>query len=138
LRSTIVVSPDPAGPALCDDRGVPTRVLIVDDHPSFRSVARAVLEKAGFQVVGESFDLASALAAVRSTGPAVVLLDIQLADADGFAVAECLAGEPDPPAIVFVSSRDGASYRQRIAASPALGFIPKSELSGAALAALVG
>ena len=38
--------------------------------------------------------------------------------------------------MVLTSTRDLASYRRRLQRSPARGFIPKSELSGAALAAL--
>ena len=41
------------------------------------------------------------------------------------------------PAIVFVSSHDAASYRRRLQRSPARGFIPKAELSGERLAALL-
>jgi hypothetical protein len=39
---------------------------------------------------------------------------------------------------VLVSSRGESSYRRRLAATPARGFIPKHELTGAALSALVG
>ena len=62
-------------------------VLIVDDHPSFRSSARRVLEEAGYDVVGEAPDGASALAAARALRPAIVLLDIRLPDVDGFEIA---------------------------------------------------
>ncbi|MBA2643568.1 MAG: response regulator [Actinobacteria bacterium] len=57
---------------------MPTRILIVDDHPSFRASARAILESDGFQVVGEAEDGASALAAIEALEPDVVLLDVQL------------------------------------------------------------
>jgi DNA-binding NarL/FixJ family response regulator len=111
---------------------VPT-VLIVDDHPSFRATARAVLESEGWEVVGEAEDAASAIAAVRSLHPDVVLLDVQLPDGDGFQVCEKLASN-SPPRIVLVSSRDRADYGKCIEASSAVGFIAKAELSGAALA----
>ena len=62
-------------------------VLIVDDHDSFRESARALLEAEGFTVVGDATDGAAAVAAVARLRPDVVLLDIQLPDADGFAVA---------------------------------------------------
>src|SRR6266702_1613721 len=62
-------------------------VLIVDDHPSFRSFARTMLEAEGFRVVGEAADAAGALAAVIELRPAIVLLDVQLPDLDGFEVA---------------------------------------------------
>jgi DNA-binding NarL/FixJ family response regulator len=112
-------------------------VVIVDDHPGFRSSARALLEAAGFEVVGEAADGVSALAAVDRLHPRIVLLDVQLPDIDGFAVAERLASAGDPPAVVLVSTRTISSYRRRLAHSPVRGFISKSELSGNALSALV-
>jgi DNA-binding NarL/FixJ family response regulator len=112
-------------------------VVIVDDHAGFRSSARALLEAAGFEVVGEAEDGESALAAVGRLHPRIVLLDVQLPDIDGFAVAERLARAGDPPAVVLVSTRNVSSYRRRLASSPVRGFISKSELSGNALSALV-
>jgi len=113
-------------------------VLIVDDHDAFRESASALLEAEGFAVVGEAADGDGALAAAAQLRPEVVLLDIQLPDVDGIAVAERLAAVPDPPRVVLISSRDAAAYGARLEAAPARGFIPKRELSGAALAALVG
>jgi DNA-binding NarL/FixJ family response regulator len=121
----------------CDDLSVNPTVVIVDDHPGFRSSARALLEAAGFEVVGEAADGESALAAVDRLHPRIVLLDVQLPGIDGFAVAERLARAGDPPAVVLVSTRDVSSYRRRLARSPVRGFISKSELSGNALSALV-
>ena len=112
-------------------------VLIVDDHASFRALARTLLEAAGYEVVGEAPDGVSALAAVANLKPAVVLLDVQLPDVDGFAVSRRLAAEDDPPVVVLISSRDRSAYRRRLADTPARGFLAKSELSGPALAALL-
>ena len=122
----------------CDDEGVRPTVLIVDDHEDFRISARALLEAEGFQVVGEAADGADALEAAAALQPTVVLLDIQLPGLDGLAVAEQLAGAPDPPVVVLISSRDAAAYGPRLGQSLARGFIAKSELSGAALAGLLG
>jgi DNA-binding NarL/FixJ family response regulator len=122
----------------CDDQPMAKTVLIVDDHAPFRAVARALLQLEGFEVVGEAADARSALDAVRRLQPNVVLLDVQLPDLDGFEVARRLAQAGVPPAIVLVSSRDRSAYRRRLADSPARGFIAKSDLSGAAVAALVG
>jgi DNA-binding NarL/FixJ family response regulator len=110
--------------------------LIVDDHEGFRRMARALLEAEGFDVVGEAADGETALAEAARLRPVLVLLDIQLPDLDGFEVAARLASQADPPAVVLTSSRAARSYRRRLAASPVLGFIAKSELSGQALAAL--
>jgi DNA-binding NarL/FixJ family response regulator len=112
-------------------------VLIVDDHDSFRESARALLEAEGFAVVGDAADGAGAVVAVERLRPDVVLLDVQLPDVDGFAVAERLAGAPDPPRVVLISSRDAAAYGPRVGAAPVCGFLAKRELSGGALAALV-
>ncbi len=112
-------------------------VLIVDDHDAFRSFARALLQAEGFEVVGEARDGESALEAAARLRPNLVLLDVQLPDVDGFEVAERLAAGAEPPAVVLVSTRDAASYRRRLANTPARGFISKGELSGPALLALV-
>lgn len=113
-------------------------VLIVDDHRAFRTAARRMLEAAGFVVVAEAGDAAGALAAVAAAAPEVVLLDVQLPDTDGIAVAEELARRPAPPLVVLISSRDAAAYGERLARAPALGFIAKAELTAPALAAVVG
>jgi DNA-binding NarL/FixJ family response regulator len=121
----------------CNDEPMARTVLIVDDHAPFRALARALLQLEGFEVVGEAADALSALDAVRRLRPSVVVLDVQLPDLDGFEVARRLAQAGHPPAIVLVSSRDHSAYRRRLAESPARGFIAKSDLSGAAVAALV-
>ncbi|CAN5513810.1 hypothetical protein BH24CHL9_BH24CHL9_12880 [soil metagenome] len=120
-----------------EDAQVRAGVLIVDDHADFRDAARTMLESAGFAVVGEASDGGQALASDPQLRPAVVLVDVQLPDMDGFAVAERLAAEGDPPVVVLISSRDAASYGDRVAASPARGFIAKLDLSGRTLAELV-
>jgi DNA-binding NarL/FixJ family response regulator len=112
-------------------------LLIVDDHASFRSFARQVLEAEGFVVVGEAADGEGAIRQARQLNPEVVLLDIMLPDLDGFAVCARLSQSANPPAVVLTSSRDASGYRRRMSKSAARGFIPKSELSGAALAAIV-
>ena len=116
---------------------MPTTVLVVDDNPRFRSRARRWLEDEGFTVVGEAGDGASALEAVGAHRPAVVLLDVQLPDVSGLDVAERLARDPDGPAVVLTSTRDAADFGDRVARSGARGFVPKSEFSGGAVAALL-
>jgi DNA-binding NarL/FixJ family response regulator len=112
-------------------------VLIVDDHPSFRTSARRVLEDAGFDVIGEASDGQSGIAAARALQPAVVLLDVQLPDVSGFEIAEQLTSEDGAPAVILTSSRDGDDYVGLIAHSGARGFVPKGELSGVALEELL-
>jgi DNA-binding NarL/FixJ family response regulator len=122
--------------ALCHHDPV-TTVLIVDDHPSFRSSAHALLEAEGFEVVGEAQDGESAIEAAGRLHPDVVLLDVQLPDIDGFEVARRLTSDGDGPSVVLVSSRELSDYGPLVDGSGASGFLPKNELSGAAVAALV-
>jgi DNA-binding NarL/FixJ family response regulator len=113
------------------------RVLVVDDHPSFRRSASALLVAEGYDVVAEAEDGASAVALVNEVGPDLVLLDVQLPDMDGFAVAERLLADDPELEIVLVSSRDGSSYGPLIEASGARGFLAKGDLSGQALERLL-
>lgn len=116
---------------------IPPRLLIVDDHPGFRRTARTLLAADGFEVVGEAADAREALRLATELRPEVVLLDVQLPDADGFAVARELAAADEPPCVVLTSSRDRSDYGELVEESGACGFVPKAELSGAALRALV-
>ncbi len=115
-----------------------TTVLIVDDHPSFRASARAILEADGFEVIGEAEDGATALEKVRELTPDVLLIDVQLPDMDGFAVSAKLQLNGPGPVVVVVSSRDAADYGTLVEECGARGFIAKDELSGAALGGLIG
>jgi DNA-binding NarL/FixJ family response regulator len=115
---------------------MPSTVLIVDDHPGFRSAVRMLLEAEGYQVVAESATGNDALEAAARLHPALVLLDIGLPDVDGIEVAGLLTANGHSPAVVLTSSRDSSDYRPLIERSGARGFIPKAELSGEKIAAL--
>jgi len=112
-------------------------VLIVDDHPGFRSGARRLLASEGYEVLGEAANGVEAVALARDLKPELVLLDVQLPDTDGFAVSAELAQLEPAPRVVLVSSRDAADFGSLIANHDVLGFIPKSELSGSAIRELV-
>ncbi|MBC9823920.1 response regulator transcription factor [Terrabacter sp. MAHUQ-38] len=116
-----------------------TRTLvIIDDHAGFRAFARALLEAEGYDVVGEAADGSSGTELVCRLLPDVVLLDVVLPDVDGFAVTQRIADKAPRCAVVLTSTRGRSSYGARIAASPARGFVAKSELSGSALGRLTG
>ena len=126
-----------AGLAANQDPLRPTRVLIVDDYAPFRSIARRILSADGFLTVGEAADGAEAIRACGELCPDLVLLDVQLPDVDGFAVAAVLTARVDPPAVVLVSSRSRTDYGSRIEDCRARGFIAKAELSGDAVRRLL-
>jgi DNA-binding NarL/FixJ family response regulator len=113
------------------------KLLIVDDHPSFRSAARLLLEHEGFEVVGEAEDGASGLAASSALSPDVVLLDINLPDLDGFDVASRICLDTGAPKVVLTSSRDPREFGPLVSRSGAKGFVPKGELSAARICALL-
>ena len=114
-------------------------VLIVDDHAGFRASARRLLEADGYEVVGEAADGRAAIVAAERLRPDIVLLDVNLPDADGFHLAaELMAGSrADRPAVVLTSSHDREDFGESLSTSSAAGFVPKDQLSGAAVAALV-
>ncbi len=114
-----------------------TRVLIVDDHALFRSMARQVLTAAGFLIVGEAAGGAEAIRACGELHPDLVLLDVQLPDIDGFTVATVLTTRMHPPTVVLVSSRSRTDYGSRIEDCRARGYIAKAELSGDAVRRLL-
>ena len=113
------------------------RVLIVDDHAPFRSIAGQLLTADGFVVVGEAADGAAAIRVCAQLHPDIVVLDVQLPDLDGFAVAALLTTRAAAPVVVLVSSRSRADYGSRIVECGARGYLAKAELSGRALRRLL-
>lgn len=110
-------------------------VLVVDDQADFRAVARQVLERGGFQVVGEAGDARAALEAVDLLRPDVVLLDVRLPDLTGVEVAKRISSFPAAPMVVLISTAD---YSHAVAGCGATGFVPKADLSGDRLSAALG
>ena len=105
--------------------------LIVDDHPSFRASARAMLEAEGFEIVGELAEGASVVEAVIALDPDLVLLDVQLPDKSGFDICAELEGRDGRSGKVILD------YGELVETSCACGFVPKGELSGDTIAALL-
>ena len=87
------------------------RTLIVDDEaPARRRLRRLLLIEGDITIVGECGDGASALLAIGSLNPDLVLLDVQMPEQDGFAVVQALS--PDAmPAILFVTAFDRYALR---------------------------
>jgi DNA-binding NarL/FixJ family response regulator len=112
-------------------------VLIVDDHPSFRAMARLALEADGFVVVGAAADGETGVVEALELRPDIVLLDVGLPDITGFEAATRLRDAGSAAAIVLASSRDRSDFGTLVADSGARGLIEKSLLSGDAVRALV-
>ncbi|TWF81207.1 response regulator receiver domain-containing protein [Pseudonocardia hierapolitana] len=126
-----------------DRAGGGTRVrrgVIVDDNEQFLAVARDHLSRGGLQIVGTAMNQAEALRQADALHPDVVLVDIGLGGESGFEVARRLVA--DVPglgsSVVLISTRDEEDLADLIAASPAIGFIPKNLLSVRAIESLLG
>ena len=105
------------------------RVLIVDDDPVFRDLARAMLALAGFDEIVEAADIAAAREAIGHRPPDAVLVDVHLPDGNGLILARELA----PVARVLVTSTDDG-----VVPGPGVAFVPKAELPAADLRAHLG
>jgi CheY-like chemotaxis protein len=116
---------------------MPRGVLIIDDNLDFRAAAGQLLERHGFVVVAEAETGFSGIEQARKHRPDLVLLDVQLPDIDGFEVAERLSRLDEGIGVILTSSLDRADFGALVARSSALGFVPKDELSGSALEALL-
>jgi CheY-like chemotaxis protein len=119
--------------------GVSVRCLIVDDNAPYVAVARRVLERDGVTVVGVASTTADALEQADATRPDVTLVDVKLGDEDGFELARRLADRGDGRAhrVILMSAYSQVDLREFIAASPAIGFLPKTALTVRAVAHLV-
>ena len=115
---------------------VALRCLIVDDNGGFRDAARSLLEREAIEVVGVASSAAEARSRVAELRPDVVLIDIVLGTESGFELARALARE-DSAKLILISTHSEADFADLIAASPAVGFIAKSELSARAVRNLV-
>jgi DNA-binding NarL/FixJ family response regulator len=105
-------------------------VLIVDDHPSFRRLARRLFQEAGFSVVGEAGDGRAALGLARELQPDLVLLDVMLPDVSGIELAEQF---PSQVSVLLVSSRSAEDL-----AIGSRRFLRKDELTLDRLRAVAG
>jgi DNA-binding NarL/FixJ family response regulator len=115
------------------------RCLLVDDSAGFLSSARRLLERQGIEVAGVASSGADAVAQLARLRPDVVLLDIDLGTENGLDLAEHLSRQPETdPKIILISTHAEQDYRDLIAASPAVGFLSKTDLSARAIRALLG
>jgi CheY-like chemotaxis protein len=114
------------------------RILIIDDDARFRALARTLLETSGYIVVAEAVDGAQALAAVQRVSPDAALIDVQLPDIDGLALARRLR-EADGNLRILLTSTDPTLVDPGARAdSGAVAFVAKDKLAITDLAPLLG
>jgi DNA-binding NarL/FixJ family response regulator len=107
--------------------------VLVDDDMTFLDAARDLLERDGVRVAGVASSSADAVQRVQALRPDVVLIDIRLGRESGFDTARWLAREGQSAALIMISTHALDDYADLVAESPATGFLPKTELSAAAI-----
>jgi DNA-binding NarL/FixJ family response regulator len=112
------------------------RCVIVDDSPAVLRAARELLEGQGIAVVGVALTSDEAVSLAQEHRPDVILIDIDLGTESGFALARRLAQGVKTP-VILISTHDETDYAHLIASSPAIGFLPKSDLSATAIRQLL-
>jgi DNA-binding NarL/FixJ family response regulator len=112
------------------------RCLIVDDQRPFLKAAQSVLEAGGVDVVGLAATATEAVRLAAELAPDVALVDIDLAEESGLDLAAELAGGQGLR-VVMISIHGEEDFAELIEASPAIGFLSKTRLSGSALRQLV-
>ena len=120
-----------------EPQGVALRMVIVDDNAQFVEAARTVLENDGIDIVGVARTSAEALELAAALQPEVILVDVDLGGESGFDLARQLAASEDTH-IVLISAYAESDLADLIAASPATGFVSKSQLSARAVVGLLG
>lgn len=115
------------------------RVLVVDDSPGFLDAATTVLRCEGMTVVGTAGTSAQALSRTREMDPDLALVDIDLGPESGLELARELAAVTDfrRTRIILISTHSAEDFADLIAASPAIGFLPKSRISARAIEELL-
>jgi DNA-binding NarL/FixJ family response regulator len=108
-------------------------VLLVDDDPGFRNLARRMLATAGLVVVAEAATVAAALVAAREFCPDAALVDVGLPDGDGISLAAELGLLPSPPRVLLTSSDVDAASAEDVSRTGATAFVPKADLPNVGL-----
>ena len=114
---------------------MPIRCLIVDDNSGFRREMGGLLKEQGLEVVGGAASAAEALQQIAELRPDVALIDIDLGRDSGLTLATRLRESPGPaiPSVILISTHDELAFAELIERSSVLGFLPKTELSAAAI-----
>ena len=119
------------------------RILIADDHPIFRQGLRQLFASvAGMTVVSEAGDGRAALAEIEAHKPDVAVLDVNMPDLDGFAVARAVKEKHLPIGLIFLTMHNDEDLLNEALDLGVKGYVLKdsavTELIGAVRAVLSG
>ncbi|MCD6309510.1 MAG: response regulator [Candidatus Eremiobacteraeota bacterium] len=101
------------------------RVIIADDARFMRLMLRDILERNGFEVVGEAENGAEALSLFRELRPDLVTLDIVMPGFDGLTALKAIMAHDKDACVVMVSAMGQLPFIEEAMASGAKGYIVK-------------
>jgi two-component system, NarL family, nitrate/nitrite response regulator NarL len=116
---------------------VKLRSLIVDDSEAFLASARRLLESQGVEIVGTATSGAEALDLAAALAPDLALVDVELGEEDGVSLAGELRSHSPAMRVVLISTYGSDELQDLVSKSAAVGFLPKSRLSGDAVRAVL-
>lgn len=114
------------------------RCLIIDDSEEFLASARRLLEAQGLEVVACATSGSEAVRLVDGLRPDIALVDVELGQEDGIALADELVARAPTMGVVLISSHDRAELSELLVDSRAAGFLPKTDLGVEAIRSLLG
>ncbi len=118
--------------------GKSVSIMLVDDQPVFRDVARALLERDGdFDVVAEAADGLDAVSMVGSVDPDVVIMDIQMAAMSGIEATRRILLENPAARVVLTSMTAESEYLRLVREIGAVAFIAKRNLNASSLRSIL-
>ncbi|RKZ12691.1 hypothetical protein DRQ32_03125 [bacterium] len=99
---------------------VKTKVLILDDHPTYQQLLRSAAQSRGFKVLGIEASSGAALETCAKTRPSVIVMDLHLdEDSNGYSFCKLLREINGPVKIVVISSFSGRDSIDRAFAAGA-------------------
>jgi two-component system, NarL family, response regulator NreC len=104
-----------------------TRILLADDHALIRQGLKALLEKQGFQVVGEASDGQEALRSVERTQPDVAIIDISMPVLNGVDAARELKKSSPKTKVILLTQHDEDQYVTEALRAGVKGYVLKNQ-----------
>ena len=103
-------------------------ILLVDDHPIFRSgLSELINQIPNISVCGETDNSNDALVAVEKLNPDLVIVDINLKDSNGIELTKALTSRYKELPVLILSINDESVYAERVLNLGASGYIMKHE-----------
>jgi DNA-binding NarL/FixJ family response regulator len=124
------------GPSAADN-GSPTRIVVVDGDPLARTATRdAIAAQEGLEVIGEAASTDAALKVCAAVAPAVVVVELDVAEDHGRRLVAALAALPSAPRVLPFSHLDAGQVLVDTLRAGACGFVPKESGTEALVASL--